>query len=61
MKKWTAEVWRRPIGGKFEHIMDIEIEARTERSAYNKAEKMTNPMRRVYIKSETKKNYLAEK
>lgn len=53
MKTWIAEIWRKPLGGStWEKITETEIEARTESSAMNKAEKMTNPYRRVYIKGQ---------
>ena len=57
MKTWTAEIWRRAsaLDNNWKHIKDIEIEARTESSAYTKAEKMTNPYRRVYIKGQQEK------
>ena len=60
MKTWTAEIWRRAsaLTNTWEHTGDIEIEARTESSAMNKAEKMMNPYRRVYLNGTGRTNYL---
>ena len=55
MKTWTIEVWRRDTwNGTFTFRRNDEIEARTESSAMKKAEKMTNPYQRVYVKGEKK-------